>query len=439
MKKLLCVFLFTVFAVMPLLAETKLTFDALARARYEYMLNVFDAGLSGKDEKSYFRFKFLAGISADFDGWASACARIGTESRSYVYNGEGNGINGNGRIGNAQYNINEFFIDNLYVKIPYILDVVELKAGRMDLPISEYGEGFLIADGTPLDGSRTWYFNAVKAKFLLGENKKSSVELIGIYNPRVDDVLPVANENTPPTALNDSNESAFIVYGRTGDKDSLYFEPYYMYKHEDASQAGRLENDVNTFGSYVKYKINDEITLRAQGAMQINNCDSEINTAFGGYVFADMPFAGIINPFSIGYAYLSGNDPNTSGTQGWNPLFSRYPWMSEAVCYLFKYESGLAYWTNIQLYKADLNLSISKELKIFLSGALLYANESDFGVADMFGEGKNRGTLGIAKVSYAFSKNVNTFALCEYFKPGDFYFSGAKDSIFVRLELAAKL
>ena len=439
MKKLLCVFLFTVFAAVPLLAEMKLTFDALARARYERLLNVFDAGLSGKDEKSFFRFKFTAGLLADFDGWASAYARIGTESRSYIYNGEGNGINGNGKVGNAQYDINEFFIDNLYVKIPYILDVLELKAGRMDLPIPEYGEGFLIADGTPLDGSRTWYFNAVKAKFVWGENKKSSVELIGIYNPRVDDVLPVANENAPSTPLNESNESGFMVYARTGDKDALYFEPYYMYKHEDAVQAGRLENDINTFGSYVKYNLNDFVTLRGQGAIQINNCDRETNTAFGGYIFADTPFAGIINPFSIGYAYLSGNNPNTSGTQGWNPLFSRYPWVSEAVCYLFKYESGLAYWTNVQLYKTDLNFSVTKELKILLSGALLYANESYFGVADMFGEGRNRGTLGMAKVSYAFSKNINAFVLCEYFKPGDFYFAGAKDSVFARMELSAKL
>ncbi|MCL2484632.1 MAG: alginate export family protein [Endomicrobia bacterium] len=431
MKKIFGVLLLMIIAVAYAAAETKLTYDGLARGRYEYHSNLIDAGYTGKDEKSFFRFKFLAGITADFDEWVSACFRMGTESRSFIYNAGGS----------TEYNVNEFFIDNLYVKIPYFMDVLELKAGRMDLPISEYGEGFLIADGTPLDGSRTWYFNAIKAKFLLGENKTSTVEFIGIYNPRVDDVLPVINQNTPPTPLNDSLETGFVVYGRTGDKDKLYFEPYYMYKHEDAAQGGRLEEDVHTFGSYMKYTLNDVAVLRCQGAMQINNYGREINTAFGGYVFTDFSL-GMLNPLSIGYAYLSGNDPDTLGAEGWNPLFSRYPWMSEAVGYLYRYESGLLYWTNLQICKADLNISLSKELKILLSGALLYANETvdnASAIYPMFGEGKNRGTLAGAKVSYVFSKYVSSYILCEYFKPGDFYFSKAKDLVFARIELAAKL
>ena len=273
MKKFFGVLLLGMFAVASVAAETKLSFDAFSRARYEYLVNVFDAGLSGKDERSYFRFKFTAGLLADFNGAASAYLRIGNESRSYIHNAGGS----------TEYNINEFIIDNLYVTIPNIFDILELKIGRMDLPLNEYGEGFLIADGTPLEGSKSWYFNAVKAKLALSES--SNVEFIGIYNTRIDDILPVANENTSPYTwpqpLNDSNERAFIIYARTGDKDTLYFEPYYMYKHEYAAGA-RLENEIDTFGSYIKYKINDEIVLRGQGAVQLNNYENEINTAFGG-------------------------------------------------------------------------------------------------------------------------------------------------------------
>ncbi|MDR1696511.1 MAG: alginate export family protein [Endomicrobium sp.] len=425
MKKIWAL-LFAVFTAASAAAETKLSFDALSRTRYEYHLNVFDAGFSGSDERSFFRFKFAAGLSADFDGIASAYLRIANESRSYIYNAGGN----------TEYNINEFLIDNLFFTVPGILDVLEIKAGRMDFSPADYGEGFLLADGTPLDGSRTMYFNTVKAKFA---SEESSVELIGIYNPRVDDLMPIANENMPDTALNDSNESAFIVYGRTGDKDKLYFEPYYMYKHEEAAQSGRRENEINAFGSYVKYNLNDNVILRGQAAMQLNDYYDKVNTAFGGYVFADLPLSNVVNPFSLGYVYLSGNDPKTAGAEGWNPLFSRYPWMSELVCYLYRNESGTAYWTNLQMVKADLNFDITKKMKILLSGALLYANESYHGAAPMFGEGKNRGALSLAKISYAFSKNIGAYVLGEYFKPGDFYFGGAKDSVFIRAELSAKL
>jgi hypothetical protein len=57
----------------------------------------------------------------------------------------------------------EVIFDNFYVDLKKPGGApVDFRIGRQDL-IGQYGEGFLISDGTPGDGSRTFYFNAVKA------------------------------------------------------------------------------------------------------------------------------------------------------------------------------------------------------------------------------------------------------------------------------------
>ncbi len=429
MKKLLAVLAFLLVAGTQLQAAPMFTFDALARTRYEYHLNTYDLGLTNTDEKSFFRFKFSGGVLADFESFASLYLRMSNESRSYIYNG----------AGSSEYNINEFIVDNLVLSMPKVFGVFDVKVGRMDLNPLEYGEGFLIADGTPLDGSRTFYFNAAKVKY---NGPKGSVELIGIYNRSVDDIMPIINPNTPDTPLNDSNESALIVYGKTATSSKIYWEPYYMFKNEEANpQAGRIEKSINTFGSYVKCDL-DKVIFRGQLAAQLSNYLSSVSAGFGGYVFADIPVS-ILQPFSLGYIYLSGDNTNTTGAEGWDPLFSRSPWMSEVVFYLYRYESGIGYWTNLQMYKADLNIPVTPRIKLFLSCGMLFANneidKNTTVIPGLFGDGKTRGGIAIAKLSYNISKNFSAFALGEYFKPGDFYYDKADDSIFVRLEFNAKI
>lgn len=51
-----------------------------------------------------------------------------------------------------------------------------------------YGEGFLILDGTPGDGSRTFYFNAVKASVLIADGH--TVDLVYVSDPKTDQYLP---------------------------------------------------------------------------------------------------------------------------------------------------------------------------------------------------------------------------------------------------------
>ncbi len=89
-----------------------------------------------------------------------------------------------------RFDQDEVVIDNLYVDINKPFDLpVSLRIGRQDFLGPEfYGEGFLIYDGTPGDGTRTFYFNAVRARIFIA--KGHSVDVVYMSLPTADIYLP---------------------------------------------------------------------------------------------------------------------------------------------------------------------------------------------------------------------------------------------------------
>jgi len=109
-----------------------------------------------------------------------------------------------------------FVIDNLYVDIKDLFDQsVDIRAGRQDF-LGTYGEGFLIMDGTPQDGSRTFYFNAFKTAWSIDET--NNLDFIYIRDPRYDHYLPVINEIRGRQRLNTTDEEAYVLYWKNTAK-----------------------------------------------------------------------------------------------------------------------------------------------------------------------------------------------------------------------------
>jgi hypothetical protein len=402
-KKLFLIFLLINFSPALLFAAAQTAFEGQTRLRYEYLGN--NSALTN-ERASYFRFRVLSAIKADFSESVSLSARLNTESRSYIYNSGSD----------ARYNIDEAVFDNFFVLLPDVKGV-EIKAGRFDFNPSEYGEGFLIADGTPLDGSRTGYFNALRLRY-------KNIELLGIYDTKRD-FLPVINDRAK--LLNSSTETAAAVYGRFKKGDNVFLEPYYIYKEEEGIA------NINAFGTYFKYAF-DGFTLRAQAAFELGDYQGRTRQAFGGYIFGDLPLrlAGFIKPLTLGYIYLSGGD------DAWNPLFSRYPWQSEIMATLYAKESGPGYWTNLQLFKAGADFALFEKSSLTASYSYLRAN-SAMPETGIFGGGKERGHLAAFRLSYEISKDIKAYIHGEYFIAGDYYYKNAKDASFLRVELTAKI
>lgn len=88
------------------------------------------------------------------------------------------------------FTLNEVFFDNLYFQLRGLLnDRLSLAIGRQNL---KYGRGFIVMDASPLDGSRSGYFNAVSFKYSITNGRKLESFFASIN--RTDDFLPVIHD-----------------------------------------------------------------------------------------------------------------------------------------------------------------------------------------------------------------------------------------------------
>jgi hypothetical protein len=449
--------LLVIFYSKPVFAADQLQYKwgGAERIRHEYWRNFKDMNTSLKDTRNFFRLKTSLWGQADYGKDLSLYARLTNEFRAHTYFGGTSGSFPDKSASKKGYHfgINEVVFDNLYLDVKNFMDMpVDLRLGRQDL-LGTYGEGFLIMDGTPGDGSRTFYFNAAKATWRADE--QNSVDLIYINQPRGEEFLPVINRtmlvqqsntnlNKAPQNLSTTDEEAFVLYWKNKSTKDLMLEGYYIFKTEAEEGGSGLQakkGEINTFGVFEKYNFAPWV-LRSQLAFQFGKYGTEDRGAIGGYAFLDREFkdASWKPVLTVGYAYLSGDEKGTTKNEGWNPLFSRYPWMSELYCQEFAGEAGVSYWTNLQMYRVCLALKPAEKVKLNLGYSFLRANEivAASSSYSFSGTGKDRGHLFSGKIEYVFNKTVSTYFLAEYFKPKDFYTSDADPAVFLRTEVMIK-
>ncbi|MBF0571942.1 MAG: alginate export family protein [Candidatus Omnitrophica bacterium] len=419
-------------------ADIALTGGGAERVRYELWKNIFDMNNDALDNRSFFRFKTSLWGQAAFDKDFDIYAKLTDEFKSYTYYAPSSSKMWGQTKKGYPFDINEVIFDNLYVDVNNVFSApVNLRLGRQDL--TDYGEGFLIFDGTPNDGSRSYYFNAAKANWKVDEN--NSLDLIYIDDPRSDEWLPIINGEKVNTNLTSSQETAGVLYLKNKAIEKLPLEGYYIYKTEGQEGPGfqSQKGIINTVGSYAKYDLSP-FTLRGQFAYQFGTYGDNDRQGLGGYAFIDRDFKDITwtPTTSIGFVYLSGDDSSTSKNESWDPLFSRYPWYSELYNLSYKSETGiLAYWTNLQMIRSSAAIKPTEKSKITLFYNYLRANTEIPASTVFSGRGRDRGQLPQLRIDYMFNKNVTAYILGEYFLPGDVYLNN-DDAIFIRCEMQIK-
>ena len=348
----------------------------------------------------------------------------------------------------TRFDEDELIVDNLFFDAKNIFGLpADIRIGRQDfIGPTGYGEGLLILDGTPGDGSRSFYFNAAKA--VIKFNQNNTLDLVYITDPKTDLYLPSLYAGAKKQ-LTASNEEGFVVYGRNKINDNLTIEPYYMYKKEDKFGA-TPELELNTLGARAVFKM-DSWKLRGEFAHQFGEYEGgRDRTGNGGYVFIGKSFENVaLKPeFDLGYVYLSGDDPNSKDKhEGWDPLFSRAPMWNELIIYTLINETvkdGGAipgYWTNLNLIKASAKMNFTQNTNLSLSYQYLRASESTKGLSSkMFSNsGKEMGHLPTAMLNHKFSKNLDGYLQAEYFIPGNFYSNNTNNAIFLRWQLQFKI
>ncbi len=329
-----------------------------------------------------------------------------------------------------KFNIHEVFIDNLYFKIRNIFNLpVSLTLGRQNLFL---GEGFIVLDGSTFDGSRSAYFDAIRAD--INFNNGAKLILFNLYAQKTDENLPIINNRDQ--VMNEHDLKGFGAYYQGKIKKNK-FDIYFLNKESDINENGNWDFSYYTLGSKITFYISNAMGLTTETALQTGHLGNKDFDTFGGHFHMDKTLrdCGILKNITFGGVWLSGDSSPDDKVGSWDAPFSKWPKWSESYIYTLINENGIANWSNI----SSLYLSITS--KLFNNGLLkttlhyLLAPEKNNSSPFPGGTGKTRGLLLMNKLNFKINKNFSGHLLWEHFRPGNFYFDNAKPYNWFRFEL----
>ena len=330
-----------------------------------------------------------------------------------------------------KFNFNEIFFDQLYIKWKHLLNLpITLTLGRQNIML---GEGFVCFDGQPLTGSRSAYFNALRADFKLSPNHK--IILFYSYVPEKDYLLPILN-NQDQHLIEQAHKGIGLYY--TGEFNKTGIDAYYIKKETDVNESYPIKSKIDTFGARVTTQVSEKLGFTVEYALQSGSYGNLMRKASGGYFHIDYStedILPILNKVTFGGIFLTGDNPNTEKIEAWDPVFSRWPKWSESYIYTLIRENSVAYWSNLNSIYLTLSSTFSEKINFKLSfyhiGAKHHAPLNYF----PGGTGKIRGNLIIGKLTFKINNNLTSHFVWENFNPGNFYFDEADIYNWLRFEL----
>ncbi len=333
--------------------------------------------------------------------------------------------------------LNEIFVNQLYVDWKNIGNSkLDVTLGRQNIALDE---GFICFDAQPLTGSRSMAFNAIRADYHL--NDKRSITAFFAYNPKTDNLLPIINEGEKPKKLEEQSNRGLGVYYQSYWKPESKLSLYYFHKYSFCNSKFPIKLKRHAVGGRLASGFADYWKIIAEAAYQFGKTGEEQHSAYGGYLklsrkFQDIP---ILRKLLVGSFYYSGDDANSSKTEGWDPLWSRYPKWSTSYVYTLAKENGgkVAYWTNMSSVYLSLNGQIAPRVS-FVSKYYYLMSPKDNPIDFCSGGGKHRGNLWVLKVKYKIDEHFAGYFQWENFNVGDFYHKEAEGYNFARFQLLYK-
>ena len=418
-----------------------LKFDGGAdiRLRDEMKEHLPGTGLTEKKFENVVRVRPRVWGSASYEDY-TLYGKLADEFRMYTAR------SGKNRADMATYDFpDELFIDNLYFDAKNLFyDRVDLRVGRQEM---KYGEGRIISDGTPADGSRSTYFNAVKATLHVTE--KTSLDAFGIYMPE-DDELAVGPYDRPLSTVNstytDNKDSGAGLYLTVNEVKEFPFELYTVWENQTHTHnVGKKEygRDFGTFGTRLLPKFSEQLSGEVELAVQTGETDDGRDIfgymGYGGLTYVvepDSSFKPYITPALL---YLSGDDkPNSGDDNNWNPVFNRTTWFS--VLLSDQYKNYM--WANLIYPHLAGGITVLKNQKLKIHTGPVFTVEDDQpanGTGDTY-----KGYLTFIRYEAPLLKgflgkgsDLNHAVQLEVFEPGDYY-NENDTAVFLRWEVNAK-
>ena len=438
-----------------------LTWGADVRLRNEYLNNALTLSEAGaRHEQDYFRFRERLWISLMPVTNLSVNARFAAEEREWM------------KPSNAgQYGYRSGFeerygiLDNAYVKWNNIADQpLTLSAGRQDIALGDPDDWWLVLDGTPGDGSWTYFLDSIRTSYEL-KNVQTKIDVIYIYqNARPDAWIPTIGEssdNTSPLGkkpyyLTEQNEQGVILYLSNKSVNNMQIDGYFIYKRDAKEMANGDNADIYTIGSKITGTPADHWSYSVEGAYQfghkqdamvgadyVNSKEDwrDINAYAGkvrvNYLFKDQ----MKNQVSLVGEFLSGDDPNTKGTdEMFDVLWGRWPRWTELGTWCYAAETAGKYLQMNNIGRIGLNWNVTpvKGLNFNAMYNALFAPESTptrTMVPIRFSNNGNfRGHYVQGILKYQLNKHATAQVKGELLSEGDYY-AQRNLMIFLRTEL----
>jgi hypothetical protein len=344
--------------------------------------------------------------------------------------------------------LSEGSFDNLNLTMKNFLNTPsKLIIGRQDIFL---GDGWLVADGTPIDGSVTGFFDAVRYIYDINDIA-TTADLIYIENHAQQDAFinPIDNTGVPYA---EQDERGAIVYLTNKSFENTEISPYFMYKHAEKYLASGYNGDIYVPGIRFAQKIDKNWRYRVEGAYEFGskdgfnsdgtyNNDREDLSAFGfnsqlNYFTNDE----LNNNYRLSYEFLSGDKPGDKTNQGFDILWGRWARWSDLYADNVRIEANggrPADFTNLHRIGPGWSFNPNKQIEIATDYYLLFADQNPLRDDPKFSNaGAFRGQLLTSVLKYNISKNIKGHLQGEVYLPGNYYAEGTRDwACFLRYEI----
>ncbi len=313
----------------------------------------------------------------------------------------------------------ELLFDRLNVtwKNPFDLPVTAI-IGRQDMKM---GTGWLLLDGTPLDGGRTGFFDGLKlsydlpgrdstAHLLLIDNHADSAEWLKPFNDRDFDLI-------------EQDERGLVLYLNNRLPDNKEHDYYFIYKQDrNRAISTGFQGEIYTLGSMWHGMLNNKWEYCVEVAPQFGHKNGKQLNAFATnnrmtYHYGDAKK----NRVFYGYEYLSGNDDKD---KNFDRVWGRLDQWSILQTGDLDSIDGRKY-DSSNLHRINLGwiTEPTGKLKVETNYHILFAddNTSAGGTNGLSKGGNFRGQLIRNQIDYKATEHVSHRFETELFFPGDFY------------------
>jgi hypothetical protein len=339
--------------------------------------------------------------------------------------------------GTPDFDQGDCLLDILNARVANFLGApVTMTLGRQEIML---GDGWLVRDGTPLDGPRTYFFDA--ARFTCEfKNLRTTADLIYI-DQTSDGQRWVEFLHDSHKPLIEQDERGLILWAANRSVKNTEINGYYIYKDMERVLKNGDDGFIHTFGGRVTAGRGEHWRYSLEGAHQFGERNGRSLRAFGAnsrlsYLFNDA----LRNQLRADYEFLSGDDPSSGTDETFVPLWGRWTRLSDILNKTWALETRVREITNMHRLAMGWTCNPTEKSEVSADYHLLWADENTFAhgkkAAGFSDNGAFRGQLLAVICRYTFTKHLKGYIRTEFFFPGNYYTDFRNDvATFLRGEL----